>query len=70
MLLGTGCTADQILGTAYDAGRQHSCRQAAEYKPNESMEEFKCITAQQEDRGLSWAEYRQARDQELGGREN
>ena len=63
---GTGCTGDQMLATAYNVGQQHACKQNAEHRPNESMEDLKCITASQSEGGRSWEEYRDARARELG----
>jgi hypothetical protein len=66
LLPAAGCTHDQLYGFAYEEGRNYSCRQAAEHKPNESMEEFRCMTEPQARGGPSWEEYKEAREQELG----
>lgn len=68
--LAAGCAPEEMYRFAYQEGQQYTCRQAAEHKPNESMEEFRCMTETHASDGQSWEEYRENREEELGRQAN
>ena len=57
---GAGCTLDQFNRFAYEQGEQYRCTQSANHKPNESMEDLKCMSPDRP-RDMSYDEYQQAR---------
>jgi hypothetical protein len=59
---GAGCTFDQFKRFAYEQGEQYRCTQTANHKPNESMEDLKCMSPDRP-QDLSYDEYQQAREQ-------
>ncbi|HEY7840363.1 MAG TPA: hypothetical protein VIC61_02235, partial [Gammaproteobacteria bacterium] len=63
--LAAGCAPEEMYRFAYEEGQRYTCRQAAEHKPNESMEEFRCMTETHAAGDRLWEEYREDREREL-----
>jgi hypothetical protein len=63
--LAAGCAPEEMYRFAHEEGQRYTCRQAAGHKPNESMEQFRCMTETRVAGGPSWEEYREDREREL-----
>lgn len=60
VMAGPGCTMDQLRRFAYDQGQQYRCMQDADHRPNEGMEDLKCMSPDRP-RDMSYDEYQRAR---------
>ncbi len=58
-----GCSVEDVKRFGYNESQQYACMQRNEDRPNESMNDFKCMSPT-ERKGMSYDEYQQAREEE------
>ncbi len=58
-----GCSVEGIKRLGFDESQQYACKEANEGRPNESMNDLKCMSATERE-GMSYEEYQQARSQQ------
>ena len=64
IILCAACSKERLQRFAYDVGTQHSCKDANENRPNESMRDLECMAPSSE-KNREYDDYQQAREEEF-----